>query len=60
LKNNEEKIIKNDSFSVVLKAKIAKTEEVEAINKVFQEKRYKNRELKIFKMLDYPNCVEMR
>ena len=34
--------------------------ETVAIKKVFQDKRYKNRELTILKMLHHPNCVEMR
>lgn len=31
-----------------------------AIKKVFQDKRYKNRELQILKTLHHPFCVEMR
>jgi serine/threonine protein kinase len=45
---------------VVFKATIAETGETVAIKKVFQDKRYKNRELTILKMLHHPNCVEMR
>ena len=48
------------SFGVVFKAIIAETGETVAIKKVFQDKRYKNRELIILKMLHHPNCVEMR
>ena len=57
---NAEKIIGNGSFGVVFKATIAETGETVAIKKVFQDKRYKNRELTILKMLHHPNCVEMR
>ena len=57
---NAEKIIGNGSFGVVFKATIAETGETVAIKKVFQDKRYKNRELQILKMLHHPNCVEMR
>jgi serine/threonine protein kinase len=42
---NAEKIIGNGSFGVVYKASVAETGEVVAIKKVFQDKRYKNREL---------------
>ena len=44
----------------MFKAFIAETGETVAIKKVFQDKRYKNRELQILKMLHHPNCVEMR
>ncbi len=57
---NAEKIVGNGSFGVVFKATIAETGETVAIKKVFQDKRYKNRELTILKMLHHPNCVEMR
>jgi len=50
----------NGSFGVVYKAVIAETGETVAIKKVFQDKRYKNRELQILKMLHHANCVEMR
>lgn len=39
---------------------MAETGEVVAIKKVFQDKRYKNRELQILKGLHHPNCIEMR
>lgn len=57
---NAEKIVGNGSFGVVFKATIAETGETVAIKKVFQDKRYKNRELQILKMLHHPNCIEMR
>ena len=40
-----EKIIGNGSFGVVYKAHCDQTGELVAIKKVFQDKRYKNREL---------------
>ena len=45
---------------MVFKAQIAETNEIVAIKKVFQDKRYKNRELQILKMLNHPFCVKMR
>jgi len=48
------------SAIVALKTTIAETGETVAIKKVFQDKRYKNRELEILKVLHHPNCVEMR
>ena len=45
---------------MVYKATVAETGEVVAIKKVFQDKRYKNRELQILKILKHPNCIEMK
>lgn len=36
------------------------TGEVVAIKKVFQDKRYKNRELQIMQEFDHPNVVKMK
>ena len=47
-------------FAVVTSGRHRVTGETVAIKKVFQDKRYKNRELTILKMLHHPNCVEMR
>lgn len=55
-----EKIIGNGTFGVVYKAVVAETGETVAIKKVFQDKRYKNRELQILKILHHPNCIEMK
>lgn len=57
---NAEKIVGNGTFGVVFKATIAETGETVAIKKVFQDKRYKNRELIILKVLHHPNSIEMR
>lgn len=53
-------VIGSGSFGVVYKATIAETGEFVAIKKVFQDKRYKNRELQILKELDHPNVVKLR
>jgi serine/threonine protein kinase len=53
-------IIGSGSFGVVYQATIAETGEVVAIKKVFQDKRYKNRELQILKELTHPNIVKLR
>ncbi len=42
------------------KAHVAETGEVVAIKKVYQDKRYKNRELQIMKDLTHPNIVKMK
>ena len=39
---------------------MAETGEVVAIKKVFQDKRYKNRELQIMKELYHPNIVNLK
>ena len=50
-----------DPFGVdVSKAAIAETGEIVAIKKVFQDKRYKNRELQIMKELRHPAIVELK
>jgi len=53
-------IIGSGSFGVVYQATIAETGEVVAIKKVFQDKRYKNRELQILKELNHPNVIRLR
>ena len=53
-------VIGSGSFGVVYQATVSETSEVVAIKKVFQDKRYKNRELSIMKELDHPNIVKLR
>jgi glycogen synthase kinase 3 beta len=52
--------IGNGSFGTVYLARISETGEMVAIKKVFQDNRYKNRELQILKELDHPNVVKTR
>ncbi len=53
-------IIGSGSFGVVYQATISETNETVAIKKVFQDKRYKNRELQILKELNHPNVIKLR
>jgi glycogen synthase kinase 3 beta len=53
-------IVGSGSFGVVYQATIAETGECVAIKKVFQDKRYKNRELQILKELNHPNVIKLR
>jgi hypothetical protein len=46
-----ERIIGNGSFGVVFEARVVETNEVVAIKKVLQDKRFKNRELQIMRQL---------
>ena len=46
----------NGAFGMVYQAKDTKTGQIVAIKKVFQDKRYKNRELSILKELKHVNC----
>lgn len=55
-----ERVIGNGSFGVVYQAVSADTKETVAIKKVFQDRRYKNRELQIMKDLGgHPNIVAL-
>ena len=53
-------VIGQGAFGKVRLAIIKKTGEKVAIKKVFQDKRYKNRELPIMKELHHPNIVELK
>ncbi|CAH8356990.1 unnamed protein product [Eruca vesicaria subsp. sativa] len=55
-----ENVIGTGSFGVVFQAKCLETEEQVAIKKVLQDKRYKNRELQIMRILEHPNVVELK
>ena len=52
-----DKIIGNGSFGVVYKANYEVDNDYVAIKKVYQDKRYKNRELQILKILRHPFCI---
>eukprot|EP00759_Apiculatamorpha_spiralis_P005992 PhF_6_TR13537/c0_g1_i1/m.21637/K03083/GSK3B; glycogen synthase kinase 3 beta len=55
-----EKVIGHGSFGVVFLAKVVETGETVAIKKVLQDKRFKNRELQIVRMLSHPNIVTLK
>ena len=55
-----DKVVGNGTFGVVYQATIAETGEKVAIKKVFQDRRYKNREYEIMKELSHPNIVGLR
>jgi len=55
-----DKVVGNGSFGTVVRATIQSTNEVVAIKKVLQDKRYKNRELQIMQMVSHPCIVELK
>ncbi|VDI08035.1 glycogen synthase kinase-3 beta-like [Mytilus galloprovincialis] len=54
------KVIGNGSFGVVYQAKLVETNELVAIKKVLQDKRFKNRELQIMRKLEHSNIVKLK
>ena len=55
-----DRVIDNGSFGVVFMAKVVETDEIVAIKKVLQDKRFKNRELQIMRLLKHPNVVDLK
>lgn len=53
-------IVGNGSFGVVFEAKCLETAETVAIKKVLQDKRFKNRELQIIRIMDHPSVVMLK
>jgi glycogen synthase kinase 3 beta len=53
------KVIGNGSFGVVYQAKLVPSGEEIAIKKVLQDKRFKNRELQIMRLVSHPNVVDL-
>jgi len=54
-----DKIIGSGTFGVVYQANCIETGEKVAIKKVFQDKKYKNRELQIIRELSHCNIVKL-
>eukprot|EP01135_Chromosphaera_perkinsii_P012408 Nk52_evm19s2657 gene=Nk52_evmTU19s2657 len=60
LSYTDTKVIGNGSFGVVFQAKLVESGDIVAIKKVLQDKRFKNRELQIMRMLSHRNVVSLR
>lgn len=54
------RVIGNGSFGVVFQATVRETGETVAIKKVLQDKRYKNRELQIMRMIEHTNVCQLK
>lgn len=53
------KVIGNGSFGVVYQARLMSSNDLVAIKKVLQDRRYKNRELQIMRRLEHHNVVQL-
>ncbi|CCC66959.1 hypothetical protein NCAS_0A04010 [Naumovozyma castellii] len=53
-------IIGKGSFGLVFCTTIRETDEVVAIKKVLQDRRFKNRELEIMKLIQHPNVINLK
>ncbi|XP_027348599.1 shaggy-related protein kinase eta-like isoform X2 [Abrus precatorius] len=55
-----ERVVGTGSFGIVFQAKCLETGEAVAIKKVLQDRRYKNRELQLMRMMDHPNVISLK
>lgn len=54
------KVVGNGSFGVVFQAKLNPDGDSAAVKKVLQDKRFKNRELQIMRLVSHPNIVGLK
>merc|ERR1719171_1519935 len=57
---NAERVIGNGTFGIVYSAHIVETDDTVAIKKVFVDRRYRNRELQIWREMRHPNIVTLK
>mmetsp|Transcript_103202 Transcript_103202/g.300993 ORF Transcript_103202/g.300993 Transcript_103202/m.300993 type:complete len:437 (-) Transcript_103202:108-1418(-) len=57
---NAERVIGNGTFGIVYSAHIVETNETVAIKKVFVDRRYRNRELQVWRDMVHPNIVALK
>ena len=55
-----ERVCGNGSFGIVFQGKVLHTGETIAIKKVYQDRRFRNREFSIMSLLNHPNIVKVR
>ncbi|CEP16757.1 hypothetical protein [Parasitella parasitica] len=60
LQYSHQKVIGNGSFGVVYQVKLDHSGEDAAIKKVLQDKRFKNRELEIMRLMNHPNICAIK
>ncbi|KAG1139887.1 hypothetical protein G6F37_009440 [Rhizopus arrhizus] len=60
LEYTNKKITGNGSFGVVYQTRLVETKEEAAIKKVLQDRRFKNRELQIMRLIDHPNVCQLK
>ncbi|KAM7275917.1 hypothetical protein ACFE04_017783 [Oxalis oulophora] len=55
-----ERAVGKGTFGIVFQAKCIETGETVAIKKVLQDRRYKNRELQLMRLMDHPNVISLK
>ncbi|KAM7254697.1 hypothetical protein ACFE04_019938 [Oxalis oulophora] len=55
-----ERVVGTGSFGIVFQAKCLETNDIVAIKKVLQDRRYKNRELQLMRLMDHPNVISFK
>ncbi|PKI50611.1 hypothetical protein CRG98_028998 [Punica granatum] len=55
-----ERVVGTGSFGIVFQARCLETGETVAIKKVLQDKRFKNRELQLMRLMDHPNVISLK